>query len=366
MGRLVARAPQTRGRYSDSGPTFNTQEQPETMSNKRPSADFISEVTQLCSPATDEARAQSIQSSPQLAGSAHCVWEEENGAKIYLTNITAAEFTNILDILALGIRAVVNCTPASSKHPDRLTYCQVPVRDIETANIARYFPTTCYFLRHQLLELKQSVLVHCMAGVSRSATIVLAYLMQCHGLSLATAFRHVRQRRPIIQPNAGFCSQLRGWEAQQQRGDGHVPNNHKTVLALNLAADNPDWPDESLVLFATLRNVFMDEHKEICFGSRSSEMLADASLLQALDFVWGRGVSDICLEWLVGLCDQRGGIAATGQKVIAIMEGAEFNEMFAGEVYPSWVEKVKQALQPRVANPSADCLSPMSNPQSTT
>lgn len=52
------------------------------------------------------------------------------------------------------------------------------------------------------------VLVHCVMGRSRSATLVLAYLMMKHSLSVVDAIEHVRQRRCIL-PNHGFLKQLR-------------------------------------------------------------------------------------------------------------------------------------------------------------
>ena len=57
------------------------------------------------------------------------------------------------------------------------------------------------------------VLVHCRAGVSRSATLVIAYLMKRHGMSLDDALAHVRAKRPRIAPNEGFIQQLRAFEA---------------------------------------------------------------------------------------------------------------------------------------------------------
>ena len=52
------------------------------------------------------------------------------------------------------------------------------------------------------------MLVHCHAGVSRSATICLAYLIACHNVSLSDAFRYVKHRRNVISPNFNFMGQL--------------------------------------------------------------------------------------------------------------------------------------------------------------
>jgi len=62
------------------------------------------------------------------------------------------------------------------------------------------------------LQNGQKVLVNCFAGVSRSSTIVIAYLMYRYSLLLEEAFRFVKSKRIIIQPNAGFIAQLKHLE----------------------------------------------------------------------------------------------------------------------------------------------------------
>ncbi|XP_046392359.1 dual specificity protein phosphatase 14-like [Ischnura elegans] len=55
-------------------------------------------------------------------------------------------------------------------------------------------------------------LVHCVAGVSRSAALCLAYLMKYEGMTLRKAFVHLRSRRPAVRPNTGFFRQLIAYE----------------------------------------------------------------------------------------------------------------------------------------------------------
>ncbi len=64
-------------------------------------------------------------------------------------------------------------------------------------------------------SVKQSggrVLVHCQAGISRSATICLAYLMHTRRVRLDEAFDFVKQRRQVISPNLSFMGQLLQFE----------------------------------------------------------------------------------------------------------------------------------------------------------
>ena len=56
------------------------------------------------------------------------------------------------------------------------------------------------------------ILVHCTMGVSRSSTIVCAYLMKSRGISVQAALDMVKEKRQGVRPNPGFIKQLGEWE----------------------------------------------------------------------------------------------------------------------------------------------------------
>ncbi len=66
----------------------------------------------------------------------------------------------------------------------------------------------CFEFLNKAKESKQAAVVCCMAGVSRSPTVVCAYLMKEQGLTALQALNFVSERRRTILPNQGFISRL--------------------------------------------------------------------------------------------------------------------------------------------------------------
>jgi predicted protein tyrosine phosphatase len=69
-------------------------------------------------------------------------------------------------------------------------------------------PSSYQFI-HECIDRGENVLVHCVAGKSRSATVVIYYLMKRFGMSFDEAYRHVQSVRPVIGLNHGFWEMLR-------------------------------------------------------------------------------------------------------------------------------------------------------------
>ena len=81
-------------------------------------------------------------------------------------------------------------------------------------NLIKHFETAITFIKSALkhggsvlihwYELFHFIISHSYAGISRSASIVIAYLMEQHGMTMFDSMSLVRRRRPIIFPNPGF------------------------------------------------------------------------------------------------------------------------------------------------------------------
>ncbi|ELP83927.1 dual specificity protein phosphatase, putative [Entamoeba invadens IP1] len=105
-----------------------------------------------------------------------------------------------------GITHILSVAPYQPMYPGVFTYKVVNVMDNTTENIAAVFDE-CFDFIEKGME-AGGVLVHCFAGVSRSATIVIAFLMKKNRWSLKKATNFVRNCRPIIAPNPAFQQQL--------------------------------------------------------------------------------------------------------------------------------------------------------------
>ncbi|KAM8851478.1 dual specificity phosphatase 29-like isoform 1-T2 [Synchiropus picturatus] len=124
----------------------------------------------------------------------------------------------------LGITHVLNAAEGKWNNvltgPDyyrdlNIQYFGVEADDKPTFNISQFFSSAAHFIHEALSLPENKILVHCVMGRSRSATLVLAYLMMKHNLTVVDAIEHVRQRRCIL-PNHGFLKQLRALDISLQ------------------------------------------------------------------------------------------------------------------------------------------------------
>jgi protein-tyrosine phosphatase len=110
-----------------------------------------------------------------------------------------------------NIGFIINCVPdiVSSIHEkDHVSYFEIKgLYDRANANISQYFLSVVQFINESVVHGK-NIFVHCTSGVSRSVTLVIAYLMYQNKMSLREALTLVRNSRPCAEPNIGFWKQL--------------------------------------------------------------------------------------------------------------------------------------------------------------
>ncbi|KAI8322268.1 dual specificity protein phosphatase 12 [Martensiomyces pterosporus] len=92
-------------------------------------------------------------------------------------------------------------------HPNDFVYKCISIDDLPEENIIQYFPECNEFISSALAN-GGRVLVHCMAGQSRSAAATAAYLMQRDELTADQALQMIKEKRSQIHPNQGFVEQL--------------------------------------------------------------------------------------------------------------------------------------------------------------
>jgi protein-tyrosine phosphatase len=97
------------------------------------------------------------------------------------------------------------------KQGEKIVYKKLHLVDVVDEDVTSIFNEAFEFLE-QCREAGRRVLVHCVIGKSRSASIVIAYLMKHNQMALQKAFNFVKSKRALIQPNNGFMIQLREYE----------------------------------------------------------------------------------------------------------------------------------------------------------
>ena len=174
-----------------------------------PFDDFYQQYPALCHVNTLNDRTQSLPTPETPKPTAIDMYEmSEILPGLYLGSATDASNSTLLK--EHRIRTIVNIStsiPCYFENEKTLDYVQLPCHDSCHQDILQYFQATHQRI-HQDLCSNKPVLVHCQAGVSRSPSFIIGYLMQYHQKSLEEAHRFVKDKRSIVNPNLHFLGQL--------------------------------------------------------------------------------------------------------------------------------------------------------------
>lgn len=129
---------------------------------------------------------------------------------LYISDLSFAE--NPASLSSYRITHVLSTLPDKihipSVHPPP-SRLQIKVEDFPFAELAAHLPTTTAWIRDALKSSPNArVLVHCGEGISRSVSVVAAFLIATYGWTPVEALQYIKSKRKVANPNFGFVQQL--------------------------------------------------------------------------------------------------------------------------------------------------------------
>ncbi|VDC06150.1 unnamed protein product [Peniophora sp. CBMAI 1063] len=176
--------------------------------------------------------------------------------QLYISSLSCAK---TIDQHASFSHLVSVCSDLPRRNENHLI---IPIQDTEYDDILDHLNAACDFIDRALAS-GGCVLVHCVMGVSRSATVIAAYLMKQRKITPSEALAVIAKRRPQIFPNYGFVKQLhvfaacnyapasthpayRSWKRRQKQDVTQFLNLcHDTVLIVPGLYLNSKLPDDA-------------------------------------------------------------------------------------------------------------------------
>ena len=131
---------------------------------------------------------------------------------LYLGSIGSA--SNLKELQKCKITHIVCCgDKIKNFFPDKFKYFNIPILDTDKEDIKKYFESSYKYI-DEAIRNKGNVLVHCHAGVSRSSSFVIAYIMKSQKKRYDIVLDIVKSKRNKINPNPGFIQQLKEYEKE--------------------------------------------------------------------------------------------------------------------------------------------------------
>lgn len=133
------------------------------------------------------------------------------------------------------ITCIVNATVEEpSTYISGIDYLKISIEDSPFARIDQYFDIVADKIK-AVKDRGGRTLVHCVAGVSRSATLCMIYLVKHERMTLRQAYHYVKSARPVIKPNLGFWRQMIAYERKLKGAN--------SVHMVETGQDNMTIPD---------------------------------------------------------------------------------------------------------------------------
>ena len=148
---------------------------------------------------------------------------EQITEKIYLGNEDTARDKVLLN--KLNISHILICAEGLEKFfPDEFSYKILYIDDAIDEDILSWLKEAFEFIDSSV----NNIYIHCVMGISRSPSIVIAYLMYKNKMSYEEAYDFVKNKRNVINPNSGFQEQLKKFEKILKENNYIIPDDLKS------------------------------------------------------------------------------------------------------------------------------------------
>ncbi|EGC39024.1 hypothetical protein DICPUDRAFT_148247 [Dictyostelium purpureum] len=148
---------------------------------------------------------------------------------LYIGSISAAN--SVSQLKDHNITHILSISTNPPQVKDEFQTLCIHIEDEAKKDISSYFQQCHGFIENG--RKLGGILIHCTAGVSRSATVVISYLMSIFFKPFLDCFQYLRKIRPCIQPNHGFINQLISYETQLLKNSIQICNTTPIASAAN-------------------------------------------------------------------------------------------------------------------------------------
>jgi len=221
--------------------------------NRRRQLNINPDIASLFRPRAEAPQERESQTAEEAAAASAAALEEMRAHEVtkgvYIGSVTAAVDVNWLR--SAGVRAIINCAQEVDELSNRVReeagivfYTKLSMDDTSRRDLTHSIQRGASVVQEALRVVMDSggggagdgaLLVHCAMGISRSVSVVLAYMVMHGGMSLCQAAKLVFARRPMAYPNVGFWRSLRTIELDAT-GVSSVPEDALQLHAESLGS----------------------------------------------------------------------------------------------------------------------------------
>jgi len=203
---------------------------------------------------------------------------------------------NLYNLKANKISHILDLTGSKPRFPNHFIYYTIEkLDDAPNQDLLSRLPECIKFIE-EAIDQGTGILIHCAAGVSRSCSVVVAFLMRKENISVEDALEIVRTARPVVRPNCGFMKQLFMFQRMKYCLDGTTRDHRLYTLEklskkFKLYGEVPD-----IIPMEDPQTVLSSENQCYCCSSCQRELFFESNIIEHLKGIGPYGKNWCCQD----------------------------------------------------------------------